>query len=57
MAAEQQSDRTASDEEVRMEQRGATEFLHMEKLAPNDIHQCLLNVYKDQTVDLSTERQ
>jgi len=31
MAAEQQSDRMAPDMEVRMKQRGVTEFLHAEK--------------------------
>jgi hypothetical protein len=32
-------------------------ILHVEKMAPNDIHWCLLNVYGDQTVDVSTVRQ
>jgi len=47
----------ASDMEVRMKQRCVTEFLHAEKLAPNDIHRRLLNVYGDQTVDVSTVRR
>ena len=50
-----QSDKMASDKEVRMEQRCDTEFLHAEKMAPTDIHQCLLNIYGDQTADVSTE--
>ena len=40
-----------------MKQRCVTEFLHVEKTAPNDIHRHLLNVYEDQTVDVSTVRQ
>ena len=56
MTAEGQSDRMASDMEVRMKQRCVTEFLHAEKIAPNDIHRCLL-VYGDQTVDVSTVRR
>ena len=44
----------ASDVEVHVKQRCATEFLHMEKMAPTDIHQHLLNIYGDQTVDVST---
>ena len=43
--------------EVRMKQRSVTEFLHAEKIAPNDIHRRLLNVYGDQTVDVSTVRR
>ena len=54
MTAEGQSDKMASDIEVRMKQRCVTEFLHAEKIAPNDIHRRLLNVYGDQTVDVST---
>ena len=50
MAAEGQSDRMASDMEVR---RCVTEFFHEEKIAPIDIHQHLLNVYGDQTVYVS----
>jgi len=37
MAAEGQSDRMASDMEVRMKMFG-TEFLHVEKIAPKDVH-------------------
>jgi len=52
MTAEEQSDM-----EVRMKQRCVIEFLHAEKIAPNDIHRHLLNVYGDQTVDVSTMRR
>jgi hypothetical protein len=55
-ATEGQSDKMASDMEVRMKQRRVTEFLHAEKFAPSDIHRRLLNVYGDQTVDVSTVR-
>jgi len=57
MTAEGQSDIMASDMEVRMKQRCVIEFLHAKKIVTNDIHQCLLNVYRDQTVDVSTARQ
>jgi len=40
-----------------MKQRCVIEFLHAEKIAPNDIHQRLLNVYGEQTVDVSTVRR
>ena len=54
MTAEGQSDKMASDMEVHMKQRCVIEFLHVEKIAPNDIHRCLLNIYRDQIVDVST---
>ena len=47
MAADGQSDKMASHLEVHMKQRHVIEFLHAEKIAPTDIHGCLLNVYKD----------
>ena len=56
MAAEGQSDRMVSDMEVWMKQWGETEFLHAEKMAPTDPDQCLLNIYGDWTVDVSTAR-
>ena len=56
MAAEGQSDRMASDMEMCMKWECVTEFLHVEKMAPTDIHWCLLNVCRDQTVDVSTVR-
>jgi len=31
--------------------------LHVEKIAITDVHQCLLNIYGNQTVDVSTVRQ
>ena len=43
--------------EVQIEQGCATEFLYEEKMAPTDIHQYLLNVCRDQSVDVSTLRQ
>ena len=54
MAVEGQCDTMASDVEVHRKQRCVAEFLHVEKFAPIDIHQLLLNVYEDQTVDVST---
>ena len=54
MAAEGQSDKMASDKEVHMKQRCVIKFLHEEKIAPTDIHQCLLNVSGDETVNVST---
>ena len=57
MAAEGQSDKMTSDMEVLMKQRCVIEFLHAEKIAPKDIHRRLLNVYGDQTVDVSTVRR
>ena len=47
----------ASDMEVCLKQRCVIEFLHVEKITPNDIHRRLLNVYGDQTVDVSTVRR
>lgn len=44
-----------SDVEVCMKKWCGTEF-NLEKIAPTDIHQCLLNNYGHQTVDVSTER-
>jgi len=41
MAAEGQSDRMASDMEMRMKKRCISEVLHVEKMAPTDIHRCL----------------
>ena len=56
MAAEGQSDKMVSDVEAGMKQTCVTEFLHVEKVAPIDIHQHLLNVSGDQIVDVSTVR-
>jgi len=38
MAAEEQSDEMTSDIEVHTKQRWVTEYLHVEKIAPIDIH-------------------
>jgi len=56
MAAEGQSDKMTSDMELCVKQRCATDFLHAEKIAPLDIHWHFLNIYEDQTVDVSTVR-
>lgn len=39
-----------------LEQRYVTEFLHAERIAPTDIHQYLLNVYKDKAMNVRTVR-
>ena len=58
MAAEGQSDRMASDIEVRIKQRCVTEFLQAEKIATIDIiHWCLVRIFGHQTVNVSTVRQ
>jgi len=57
MTAEGQSDKMTSDMEVHIKQRCVIEFLYAEKIAPNGIHRHLLNVYGDQTVDVSTARR
>ena len=57
MAAEGQSDKMTSDVEVHIKQRCVIEFLCVENMAPIDIHQHLLNICRDQTVDVSTWRQ
>jgi hypothetical protein len=44
----------ASDTEVRTKQRCVIEFLTAKQIAPIDIHQRLLKVYGDDTVDVST---
>jgi hypothetical protein len=38
ITAEEQSDKMASDMEVRMKQMCVNEYLHAEKIAPIDIH-------------------
>jgi hypothetical protein len=57
IAAEEQSRKMAFDMEVRMKQRCVTEFLHAKGKAPNDIQWHLVNMYGDQTVDVSTVRR
>ena len=43
--------------EVWMKQRCITEFIHMDKMAPTDIHEHLLNIDGDKSMDGSTARQ
>ena len=57
MASEGQYDKMTSDMKVHMKQRCTVEFLHAEKIALTDIHQCLLNIYGDQTMNANTVRQ
>jgi len=57
MAAEGQSDKIVSDMEVPMRQWCGTDFLPAKRIASTNIHQCLLNIYGDQTVDVTTVRQ
>ena len=57
LAAEGQFDRMVGDMEVWMKQKRVTEFLHVEKMAPTDIHQLLMNILGDQSVNVSTVRQ
>lgn len=56
MVAEGQSDNMVSDMDAHMKKRCGIEFLHLEKMAPVDIHLHLLNVYGGQTVHVSTAR-
>lgn len=56
MAAERRFDKMAYDMGVSMKQRYVTEYLHeKKKIAPIDIHQHLVNIYRDWTVDMSSE--
>ena len=55
--AEGQSDKMASDVEVHMKQRCVMEFFCVGKIAPTDIQRHLLNIYGDQTVEVSTVRE
>ena len=50
-------DRMVSDMEMCMKQRCISEFLQAEKMKPISIHQSSLNIYGDQTADVSTVRQ
>ena len=56
MAEEGQSDTTVSDVEEHMKQRYATKLLHVKKVVPTGIHQCLQIICGDQTVNASTVR-
>jgi len=57
MATEGQSDTIVSDMEEHMEQRCIIEFLHVEKMATIATQWHLLNIFGDQTVDVSAVRQ
>ena len=57
MAAEGQPDRMASEVKVHMKQKTGIEFLHVKKMAPVDTDPLSLNIYGDQTVDISTVKQ
>jgi len=54
MAAVGQSDRMMPDTAAQMKQKCVIAFLHAEKIISIRIHQCLLKIYGDQTVDVST---
>ena len=56
LAIEGQSNKMTYDMKVCMKQKYVIEFLHVENTVPTDIHWCLLNIYGDQTVDVSTVR-
>lgn len=45
-----------SDIEVWMRRRSAAELFDVEKIAPIVIHQCLLDIYGDQSVDVRAMR-
>ena len=51
-----QIERMVSNMQVHTRQRCVTEFILMENTAPIDIQQHLLNVSRDQTVNVSTVR-
>jgi len=53
-AREGQSDKMASDLEVRLKQKCVTEFLHGGTITPTDIHLCSLSISEDQTAGVST---
>jgi hypothetical protein len=57
IAAEEQSSKMVSDMEVGKTQRFVIEFLHVERLAPIDIHRRLMNIYGDTTVGVNTLRR
>jgi hypothetical protein len=57
VTAEVWSGKMACDMGLHTKQRCVIEFLHAEKIAPINIQRCLLNIYYDQTVDVSTGRR
>jgi len=42
---------------VDLKKRCVVKFLHVEEMAPTDTYQCLLNIFGEQTVDVSTVRR
>lgn len=56
MTAKRWYNKIAPNIEVHMKQKCATEFLHVGKTVPINIHWQLLNVYEDQTGDVITVR-
>jgi len=56
MAAEVQSDTMASDMDVCIKQRSVWNSSMWKKMTHSDVLRHLLNVYGDQTVDVSTVR-
>jgi len=56
MAAEGQADKTASNITVHIKESCVTGFLSVEKIVPIDIHWHYVNVYGDQTLDVSSVR-
>lgn len=57
MASRGLSDIAAPDMEVWMNLSCVSGLLRVEKIVPTDIHQCLLSVYGDQTLGVSTVRK
>ena len=56
MTAEEKFDTIVYDMEVHLIQMCITEFPYMFEIAPTHIHRCLLNIYRDLTVNVSTLR-
>ena len=54
MAAEKQSENTVYEMEILMMERCGIQFLQVEEIMSIGIHHHMLNVYGDQTVDMST---
>jgi hypothetical protein len=57
ISAEEQSGKLTHTMEMRTKLRCVTEFLNAAKITPVEIQRRLLNVYGDQTVDVSTVRR
>lgn len=57
ITAEAQSDKTVTDMEIHMKKSWVTEFLYAEKkIVLIDIQRCILDIYGDHVVDVSTVR-